>query len=163
MFETIVEKFLEDNPSLSRDERNIQKLVGFLLSKKITLTEESVPVLLTAFLREHSSELYWNAERETQTRTASLNRRYNPQEELQRAAEQRAQQRANVQTNAELTKKRGQFEAEMRRIASWKEFAGNRIDWSQTFSEQKSRYELLKRTYPLWSSECEAAAERVGR
>jgi len=163
MFETIVEKFLEDNPSLSRDERNIQKLVDFLLSKKISLTEQSVPVLLTAFLREHSSELFWNAQVDKPVTQAPLSKRYNPANELQRAADQRAQQRENFQKNAELTQRRADFEKSMRDIAKHKEFAGNRIDWSQTFAEQQSRYEALKRTHPQWSQECDAASARVGK
>jgi hypothetical protein len=163
MFETIVEKFLEDNPSLSRDERNIQKLVDFLLSKKISLTEESVPVLLTAFLREHSSELFWNAQVDKPVMQPPLSKRYNPAEELARAAEERKQQRENVQKNAELTQKRADFEKAMRDIRAWKEFRGAHVNWSQTFSAQKEKYEALGKAHPMWASECEAASARVGK
>jgi len=162
-FTQAVNEFLDANSRISRDERNLALIVDYITNCGVMVTPESVPVLLESFVRQHHDEILWLAERESTSQARTLNKRYNPQEELQRAAEQRAKQRENVQKNAELTKKRGQFEAEMRRIASWKEFRGAHVNWSQTFSAQKEKYEALGKAHPMWASECEAASARVGK
>jgi hypothetical protein len=162
-FTKAVDTFLAANPRISRDERNLALIVDYVTKCGVTVTPESAPILLEAFIREHHDEILWLAERESTSQTRTLNKRYNPVEELARAADQRAQQRENVQKNAELTQRRADFEKSMRDIAKHKEFAGNRIDWSQTFSEQQSRYQALKRTHPQWSQECDAASARVGK
>src|SRR5205807_9847454 len=95
-FAKVVDSFLEANSRISRDERNLKLIVDYITKCGVTVTPESAPILLEAFIREHHDEILWLAERESGSRSTPLNKRYNSVEELQRAAEQRAKQRENV-------------------------------------------------------------------
>lgn len=164
-FTKAITTFLEENPRLSRDERNIWFLAGYMQSCGIIVTPENASILLEAFVRTNHDKLFWNAVPEPESKPVkqALNKRYNPAEELQQAREQRAKQRENVQKNAELMGKRAAFESEMRKIASWKEFRNGQINWAATFSEIKARYAALAKAHPSWAAECDAAAARVGK
>jgi hypothetical protein len=166
-FTKTVETFLDANPRLSRDERNLKMIVDFILSQKLTITLESAPILLEQFVRQHHDELLWLAEEKSTSSPATMwakqNKGYSLYEQNQQAAAERAKKRENVQKNAELLAKRAEFERLFRNIKSHREMCNLGVNWADTFNEQRSRYASLANSFPMWSAECEAAAAKVGR
>ena len=167
-FTQVVNDFLDANSQISRDERNLALIVGYINKCGVTVTPESAPVLLEAFVRTHHDKILWLAESQKDSLTpaqmwAKQNKAYNPVEELAKSHEKAKQKREEFHKQLDLAARRKAFVKEMRNIYLWQEHRGNHIDYAATFNTQKAKYEALKKTFPEWSVECDAAATKVGK